>query len=84
MVKGFSFKDFIRVYTNCWLIAGISAIFPYFLTFIIDKNTFVGFIFIGSMSVLSAIIVIYILGIDKMMRKKVNKFIVEKVRIYRK
>ena len=84
LVKGFSSKDFIRVYTNCWLIAGISAIFPYLLTFIIDKNSFVGFVLIGSMSVLSAIIVIYILGIDKMMRKKVNGYIVEKVRMFRK
>lgn len=81
LVGEFKLRDFLNTYLNCWLVAGLSSIIPYLLTFFVDKNTFVGFFVIGFFSVLSAMIVIYLLGIDKPMRAKANSFMIDKIKL---
>lgn len=83
MIDGFKFKDFLKVYVNCWFVAGASAIIPFLISLAVDKETIFGFILIGLFSVISAVVVIYSFGIDKSMRLKVNNYMMCKIKALR-
>lgn len=81
LVHGFRYMDFVRVYIKCWMIAFISSIVPYLVLHLTgDISCLRNFLMVGLVSVMSVILSIYWLGIDKLMRNKVNSFFMSKIR----
>ena len=67
----FSWKDFINVYITCIYVVCISAIIPLLLTHLLDRNTIIGFITVGTISLIITGITILYIGMEKTHREKI-------------
>lgn len=75
----FMWSDFLSVYWQCFKIVIISVIVPFVVNQYMPQHSFIQFIVMGVISVLSAMITIYWGGLDKITRKKINTIIKQKV-----
>lgn len=78
----FPWKDFIKIYAICIGVAGISALIPYYLTYLLDINTIIGFFVIGFTSIIIACITILYLGLERSHREKILHIIKNKINKY--
>ncbi len=75
----FVWGDFFSVYWQCAKVVLISVIVPLGVNQYIPQQSFIHFMLIGALSVLSAIIIIYWVGLDNVTRKKINSIIKQKM-----
>lgn len=76
----FRVNDFLKVYKLCLLVVFISSIIPYLIYSRMPKDSFVTFMVVGFVSVMSAILSIYCLGLPKEDRIKLKAFVINKLK----
>lgn len=64
---------------KCIFISLVSFILPFYASLYIDINTIIGFFLIGSISVISAGIIIWVMGLDKNTKTKLIYFVKQRV-----
>lgn len=78
----FVWKDFLNVYYACLKVVILSAIIPFTIFYHMPDLTLWHFLFIGFVSVISAAITIYIIGIDRVTRQKIRSLILSRINRY--
>lgn len=68
-IAEYSYGEIMRMIGRCMIVTILSAIVPYLSTRFFDGNTVIGFCVIGIISLLSVASVVWIIGIDKSMKK---------------
>lgn len=76
----FSWKEFIKIYASCIYVVLISIIIPFSITNIVDINNFSGFSIVGFLSVVSSLVTIFYIGIEKEHRDKVVTIVSNKLK----
>ena len=75
----FCLRDFLLVYYNCMKVVLLSSGMPVLIFFLIPEATIFRFLIVGAFSVISVVCTIYVVGIDKETRQKLNILFLRKL-----
>ena len=79
IIAKYDYWEIMRMIGRCMVVTILSLIAPKAADLIFDGNTIVGFLVIGFVSVISAAIVVWVIGIDRHMRTLLIDWIKEKI-----
>lgn len=75
----FCLRDFLIVYYNCIKVVSLSLVIPVLISLLMPEATVFRFLIVGTFSVVSVICTIYVVGISRDTRQKLNIVILRKL-----
>lgn len=77
---GFCVKDFLNIYKRCISVVIISSVIPVIIFENVKHDSFLSFLFIGFVCVISSILAIFLFGISNSDRVKLNSIVFNKIK----
>lgn len=80
-IARYEIRNIIKVYTTCLLVTIVAIPLPIFCNYYLDNCKMSGFVIVGLVSVLSVVISVYFIGINRKHRCKITNEVKEKLKI---